>query len=101
MRGGERVVLHWRKGIGIESPTPLYQWQNRTLNAGRITTFNEYAIVSENRLTPITTNISAESMSLYGCALPTGFGSVTNDAKLTIGESLLVFGIGGVGHPFY
>ena len=45
------VVLHWRKGEGIESSPPKYQWQGKQLNAGFITTFNEYAVVSENRLT--------------------------------------------------
>src|SRR6516162_3147654 len=46
---GQRVVLHWRKGRGIESAPPQFQWRGRPLNAGWVTTFSQYAIVSENR----------------------------------------------------
>ena len=41
-----KVILHWRKNLGIESELPLYKWKNQKLNAGWVTTFNEYAIVS-------------------------------------------------------
>ena len=50
---GDHVVLHWRKSAGIESVVPRYFWNGKKLNAGRITTFNEKAIVSENRVTTI------------------------------------------------
>ena len=50
---GDCVVLHCGIGDGIESETPNYQWQGKPLNAGWVTTFNQYAVVSENRLTPI------------------------------------------------
>src|SRR5437762_407344 len=53
VRAGDHVVLHWMKGAGIEAETPCYAWQGRRLNAGWVTTFNEYAVVSENRVTPI------------------------------------------------
>src|SRR2546425_5517426 len=48
---GDHVVMHWRKGAGIQSRTPQYRWNGRTVNAGWVTTFNERAVVSENRLT--------------------------------------------------
>src|SRR3989344_6266802 len=53
IKKGDHVVMHWRKGVGIESATPQYKWDNRVVNAGWVTTFNEWAVVSENRLTPI------------------------------------------------
>jgi len=93
----DHVVLHWRKGDGIESPTPKYKWGHKLVNAGWVTTFNEYAIVSENRVTPIPKEIDFEVASLMGCAVTTGFGVINNDAKLKIGESIAVFGSGGVG----
>lgn len=97
VKKGDHVVMHWRKGVGIESATPKYQWGKNTVNAGWITTFNEYAIISENRLTPIPKEIDFEVAALLGCAVTTGFGVVNNDAKLKIGESLAVFGVGSVG----
>jgi S-(hydroxymethyl)glutathione dehydrogenase/alcohol dehydrogenase len=97
VKAGDKVVLHWRKGLGIESETPHYIWQGRKVNAGWITTFNEYAIVSENRVTAIPPDSDLEVAALFGCAVTTGFGVVENNAKVRIGESVVVFGAGGIG----
>lgn len=94
---GDKVVLHWRKGLGIESETPNYSWEGRKVNAGWVTSFNEYAIVSENRVTSIPPDSDMEVASLFGCAVTTGFGVVENNAKVRIGESVIVFGAGGIG----
>jgi len=91
------VVLHWRKGVGIESNPPIYFWEGHKVNAGWVTTFNEYTIVSENRVTPIPNDSDLEVASLFGCAVTTGFGVVENNAKVHIGESVVVFGAGGIG----
>lgn len=93
----DKVVLHWRKGLGIESETPHFTWEGRRVNAGWITTFNEYAIVSENRVTAIPADSDMEVAALFGCAVTTGFGVVENNAKVRIGESVVVFGAGGIG----
>ena len=93
----DSVVLHWRKGTGIESKSPKYRWKSKQLNAGLITTFNEYAIVSENRLTPFSKDYPMKLAPLFGCAVTTGIGVITNNANLKLGESLVVIGAGGVG----
>ena len=59
-RAGDKVVLHWRPSSGIQSPTPKYRWGTKTVNSGWVTTFNEQAVVSENRLTAIP-NASSET----------------------------------------
>ena len=97
VRKGDRVVLHWRRGAGIESKTPQYRWGNKTVNAGWVTTFNEMAIVSENRITRISRSIRPETAALLGCALSTAYGVLRNDAKFKKGESIAVIGTGGVG----
>jgi S-(hydroxymethyl)glutathione dehydrogenase/alcohol dehydrogenase len=97
VKPGDVVVLHWRKGLGIEGAPPNYSWNGKKLNAGCIATFNEYAIVSENRITPIPANSDLEVAALFGCAVTTGFGVIENNAKVRIGESVVVFGAGGVG----
>ena len=94
---GDKVVLHWKKGSGIQSETPKYKWRGEKLNAGWVTTFNEYAVVSENRCTSIPININNDDAALFGCAVTTAFGVVENNAKLRFGESVLVFGAGGIG----
>jgi S-(hydroxymethyl)glutathione dehydrogenase/alcohol dehydrogenase len=91
------VVMHWRKGLGIEGIPPVYRWRGKKLNAGWVTTFNEYAIVSENRVTPIPADSDLKVAALFGCAVTTGFGVVENNAKLKIGESVVIFGAGGIG----
>jgi len=91
------VIMHWRKGKGIDAEPPKYIWKGKRLNAGFITTFNEYAVVSENRLTPVDYKFDLQLAPLLGCAVTTGLGVVTNNAKLKIGESIVVFGAGGVG----
>jgi len=97
VKPGDKVVLHWRKGPGIESPVPAYSWRGRKVNAGWITSFNEYSVVSENRLTKIPVDSDMQVAALFGCAVTTGFGVVQNNAKVRIGESVVVFGAGGVG----
>lgn len=97
VKPGDVVVMHWRKGLGIEGAPPNYLWQGKKLNAGWIATFNEYAIVAENRLTPIPADSDLEVAALFGCAVTTGFGVIENNAKVKIGESVVVFGAGGVG----
>ncbi len=97
VRSGDHVVLHWRKGAGIQASTPAYGWGGRTVNSGWVTTFNELAIISENRLTPIAKHIPFDVAALMGCAVTTALGLINNLAQLKIGQSLAVFGCGGVG----
>jgi S-(hydroxymethyl)glutathione dehydrogenase / alcohol dehydrogenase len=93
----DTVVMHWRKGLGIEAEPAHYSWRGKRLNAGWITTFNEYSVVSENRLTAIPADTDLQIAALFGCAVTTGFGVVVNDARVRIGDSVTIFGAGGVG----
>jgi len=97
VKPGDIVVMHWRKGPGIEGAPPNYRWRGNALNAGWIATFNEYAIVAENRVTAIPADSDLEVAALFGCAVTTGFGVIENNAKVRLGESVVVFGAGGVG----
>jgi len=94
---GDHVVLHWRKGRGIEGEVPKYSWNGKQVNAGWVTTFNQYAVVSENRVTAIPEDSDMRVAALFGCAVTTGFGVVTNNAGVRIGESVVVMGAGGIG----
>jgi S-(hydroxymethyl)glutathione dehydrogenase/alcohol dehydrogenase len=69
----------------------------KSLNAGKVTTFNECSIVSENRITKIPKDLDMRVATLFGCAVTTAFGVVNNDAKVKIGQSVVVFGLGGLG----
>jgi S-(hydroxymethyl)glutathione dehydrogenase / alcohol dehydrogenase len=97
VKPGDTVVLHWRPSQGIQCPPPAYTWRGNKLNAGWVTTFNEYAVVSENRMTPITADYDLKVAPLFGCAVTTAAGVINNDANVKIGQSVVVFGVGGVG----
>ena len=94
---GDNVVLHWRPSSGIQSATPKYIWGKKQVNAGWVTTFNEKAVISENRLTSIPKDFDMRLATLFGCAVTTAFGVINNDAQLKVGQSLIIFGLGGVG----
>ena len=97
VKPGDTVVLHWRPSQGIQSQPPTYKWRGEKLNAGWVTTFNEYALISENRMTVINADYDLKVAPLLGCAVTTAAGVINNDAKVKIGESVVIFGIGGVG----
>ena len=97
VKKGDKVVMHWRPSNAIQSETPTYRWNGKTVNAGWVTTFNDHAIVSENRLTPIPANFDPRLAPLFGCAITTAIGVINNNARVKVGQSVVVFGVGGVG----
>ena len=94
---GDRVVCHWRPGAGIDAGGAVYDWNGTKVNAGPITTFQKYAVISENRLTKVPPDTDFELCCLLADTLTTGFGIINNDAKVKAGESVVIFGVGGIG----
>ena len=97
VKPGDKVVLSWIKGTGIEAGGAVYEWDGQKVNAGGVTTFQRHAVVSENRLTPLPQGLSMEVAVLLGCAAPTGMGAVYNVLKVQAGDAVAVFGTGGIG----
>ena len=97
VKSGDHVVMHWIQGTGIDSAPPRFDWDGTQVSAGCVTTFNQYTIASENRVTPIDPDVDLEEACLLGCAVTTGLGIVFNNAGLMPGQSIAVFGVGGVG----
>ena len=94
----DHVIMHWRKGKGINASGAKYNSSIGTINAGQVTTFQEYAVVSENRLSKIKPiKKLTKLMPLLGCAIPTSWGLLINEAKFKKDDSLLIFGAGGLG----
>src|SRR5215471_11937841 len=65
VKPGDTVVLHWRPSRGIQSRTPAYTWSGRKLNAGWLTTFNDHAVISENRMTAIPADFDLKIAPLF------------------------------------
>jgi S-(hydroxymethyl)glutathione dehydrogenase/alcohol dehydrogenase len=94
---GDKVVMHWRKGEGIESEFPTYIYKDKKMSSGKVTTISEYSIVSENRITSVPHDTPDELCALLGCGLTTALGVINNEADLKFGESVMIIGTGGVG----
>jgi S-(hydroxymethyl)glutathione dehydrogenase/alcohol dehydrogenase len=100
---GDKVVIHWRKGAGLESPLPVYQAEIRgaimpqTIKSGPVTCFSEFAVISENRVTKIPSDVPDELAALFGCCLSTALSVVEREARCAFGERVLVIGCGGLG----
>ena len=60
-------------------------------------TFSEYTVVAEVSLAKINPDANPEHVCLLGCGVTTGIGAVHNTAKVQAGDSVAVFGLGGIG----
>ena len=60
-------------------------------------TYGPYIIVPEAGAVWVRPDFPLEVAALIGCSVTTGFGSVVNSAALRAGQSVAVFGCGGVG----
>lgn len=60
-------------------------------------TFSEYTVVPEISLAKINPHAPSEKVCLLGCGVTTGIGAVKNTAKVKKGDTVAVFGLGGIG----
>ena len=79
---GDEVILSWIKGNGIEAQGAIYDSDDVVINSGKVTTFSNYSVVSENRLVKKPKNLGFDTAILFGCALPTGAGMVINEINV-------------------
>ena len=69
---------------------PLYHYMG-------CSTFSEYTVVAEVSLAKINPDANPEHVCLLGCGVTTGIGAVHNTAKVQPGDSVAIFGLGGIG----
>jgi alcohol dehydrogenase len=62
-----------------------------------VSAFAERAVVSRRSLVRIDPDIPLVEAALFGCAVLTGVGAVVNTARMPLGASAVVVGLGGVG----
>jgi len=97
VKKGDKVVMHWRKGDGIEADFPVYILDGKAMPSGKVTTFSEYSIVSENRVTAVPLETPNDFCALLGCGLSTALGTIIHEARVMPGQSVMVVGFGGLG----
>lgn len=62
-----------------------------------VSAFAEKTVVSARSAVKVPRELPAEIAALFGCAVMTGVGAVVNTARVAAGESVAIFGLGGVG----
>ena len=97
VKPGDKVVMHWKKSLGLEAAFPHYYNNGKKIGGGKVTTLSEHSVVSENRLTKVDSETPADLCALLGCGLSTALGTINYEADLKIGESTLILGCGGLG----
>jgi S-(hydroxymethyl)glutathione dehydrogenase/alcohol dehydrogenase len=69
---------------------PLYHYMGTS-------TFANYTVVPEISLAKIRSDAPFEKVCYIGCGVTTGIGAVINTAKVEVGSTVVVFGLGGIG----
>ena len=82
MEGGSR----WKDASGL----PLQHHLG-------VSAFAEFVVASSRSVVKVDNDLPPEIAALFGCAVLTGVGAVVNTAKVSPGESIAIFGLGGVG----
>jgi S-(hydroxymethyl)glutathione dehydrogenase/alcohol dehydrogenase len=69
---------------------PLYHYMG-------CSTFSEYTVLPEISLAKVNKKAALDEVCLFGCGVTTGIGAVMNTAKVQEGDTVAIFGMGGIG----
>jgi succinate semialdehyde reductase (NADPH) len=83
------VLFDGTTRLSLPDGSPLYTF----LGGG----FAEYAIIPELGVKKLPQELRKETSAVLGCATLTAYGAVVESGKVNVGESVAVFGVGGVG----
>jgi Zn-dependent alcohol dehydrogenase len=100
-REGDHVLLsfiprHLPSGVRPELPTVHVRGQ-AVRASGASSTWSENVVVDEAFIVPFDRDVATDVTAIIGCAVATGCGAVLNTANVRPGDSVVVFGAGGVG----
>jgi Zn-dependent alcohol dehydrogenase len=102
VREGDHVVTTWVSrvpisGLPVSTPTGA-TFQGQPLIAdGDVYTWSEHMVTFADKVVPMSPSDPTDISCLIGCAVLTGAGAVLHTAKVGPGQSVAVFGAGGVG----
>jgi alcohol dehydrogenase len=94
----ERGVLANRAGTLLTGARRFQRTDGRELfhHLG-VSGFSQFTVAARESLVKVDSDVPLEIAVLFGCAVMTGVGAVVNTAKVAAGNSVAVFGLGGVG----
>jgi Zn-dependent alcohol dehydrogenase len=102
VREGDHVISTWVprntiSGLPVSKPTGA-TFQGRPIIAdGDVYTWSEHMLTFAEKIVPMSPSDPTDISCLIGCAVLTGAGAVLHTAKVGLGQSVAVFGVGGVG----
>ena len=62
-----------------------------------IGTFSQYGVISQTSAIKVDDDLPLDKAVLVGCGVPTGWGSAVNTANVAPGDTVAIYGIGGIG----
>jgi alcohol dehydrogenase (nicotinoprotein) len=60
-------------------------------------TFSQYGVIHQNSAVKVDDDLPLDKAVLVGCGVPTGWGSAVNTADVRAGDTVAVYGVGGIG----
>jgi len=85
------------KGLMPDGTTRFYKDGEPIYHYMGCSTFSEYTVLPEISLAKVNKEAPLEEICLLGCGVTTGMGAVMNTAKVEEGDSVAIFGLGGIG----
>ena len=93
----QKVRATQGKGLMPDGTTRFSYEGNPIYHYMGCSTFSEYTVVNEISLAKINPEAPHEKVCLLGCGVTTGIGATRNAARVAEGDSVAVFGLGGIG----
>ena len=85
------------KGLMPDGTTRFYKDGKPIYHYMGCSTFSEYTVLPEISLAKVNKAAPLEEVCLLGCGVTTGMGAVMNTAKVQEGDTVAIFGLGGIG----
>ncbi|MBC5832527.1 S-(hydroxymethyl)glutathione dehydrogenase/class III alcohol dehydrogenase [Vibrio metschnikovii] len=85
------------KGLMPDGTTRFYKDGQPIYHYMGCSTFSEYTVLPEISLAKVNKQAPLEEVCLLGCGVTTGMGAVLNTAKVQQGDTVAIFGLGGIG----
>ena len=85
------------RGLMPDGTTRFYKDGQPIFHYMGCSTFSEYTVLPEISLAKVNPSAPLEEVCLLGCGVTTGMGAVMNTAKVKEGDTVAIFGLGGIG----
>jgi alcohol dehydrogenase (nicotinoprotein) len=76
---------------------PMTQGEEQLGGMCMLGTFSQYGVIHQNSCVKVDDDLPLDKAVLVGCGVPTGWGSAVNTANVQAGDTVVVYGIGGIG----